>query len=438
MKKITVYLGLLLNLVLVAASYIFNMGWLRVFALIVFVPYTIALTIFNCIYISMCFKTEFTIKNTKPIILTNLFYLLANLVLPDFGDVEGSYIIFGRIENVPDYFMLLSLICLIAHVVFLILCFKEMNKMRKIQKEYLINGEQLQSAKTSSNKIIGTVITIVVISLIGYKIYQLGDEDDRKAKKIENLNEAIRNNNIKQVKRVIESGINLNSTDTAPYQEGITFPESPLYVACGKSNLKIVKLLLENGAKPVQVKGTANSPLSEVFASYNKNDLELTKLLIKYGADINYVEKMTGATPEGMMPILELAYSQPDSMSSIPKSEANEGVLEIFRFLDTLPNTNFKVSTIDGNVLTMAARQNNLPLLKYLVEEKKMDINLKDKKDYSALYYAAWSTESVEMVEYLLAKGADKTIESNGKTPYDAASEVSSRRSMDLLKLEKQ
>ena len=264
--------------------------------------------------------------------------------------------------------------CAIAHIVFLVLSLKEMKKMTKIQKEFLLNKKQLQSVKPPSKIIIGSVIILVLISLIALIANQEGGD----AKKIENLNEAIRNNDINKVKRYIDSGINLNKTNTDPQQEGIIFPESPLYVACGKSNLKIVKLLLENGAKPVQVKGTANSPLSEVFAYYNKNDLELTKLLIKHGADINYVEHRTDATPEGMMPILELAYSQADSMSSIPKSEANEGVLEIFRFLDTLPNTDFNVSTIDGHVLTMAARQNNLPLLKYLIEEKKMDINCQD------------------------------------------------------------
>ncbi|MGG2028826.1 ankyrin repeat domain-containing protein [Gottfriedia sp. S16(2024)] len=433
MKKTIVYFSLLVNLVLVASSFLFNMGWLRVFALTLFVPYTIALTIINFLYVSKCFKIN-SVQNMKPLILTNGFYFLANIILPDFGDVEGSYAFFGLIKNVPDFFILVSITFAIAHMVFLVISLKEMRKMKKIQKVLLLNKKLLQNAKTPTKIIVGTVITLVVISLIGYNTNQKAGGD---TKKIENLNEAIRKNNIKQIKRYIDSGINLNRTDTASQQEGGIFPESPLYVACEKSNLKIVKLLLENGAKPVQVKGTANSPLTEVFAYYNKDDLELAKLLIKQGADINYVEQMTDATPKGMMPILELAYSQPNSMSSIPKSEANEGVLEIFRFLDTLPNVDFNVSTNYGHVLTIAARQNNLPLLKYLIEEKKMDINLKDKEGYTALYYAAGSTEEVKMVEYLLGKGADKTIESNGKTPYDAAFEVSSERSMELLKLDK-
>lgn len=138
MKRSTVYACLLLNLILIVASYVLNFGWIRVFALILFIPYTIALTIINFIYVSKCSKTEFSKKSIKVLALTNGFYLLANVLMPDGADVGGTYAFFGLIKNMSNMlgniFEFVARACLVVHFVFFALQIKEMSKMNKILK----------------------------------------------------------------------------------------------------------------------------------------------------------------------------------------------------------------------------------------------------------------------------------------------------------------
>jgi uncharacterized membrane protein len=136
MKKTIVYVSLLVNLILVVTSYLFNMGWLRFFAILGFVPYTIVLTIFNFRYAYVSFKTAFSMKTIKVLALTNGFYLLANILMPDGGDVGELYACFGLIKSdvLGSILYNVSLACLIVHILFFTRQIKEMTKMKKTLK----------------------------------------------------------------------------------------------------------------------------------------------------------------------------------------------------------------------------------------------------------------------------------------------------------------
>ncbi len=62
-----------------------------------------------------------------------------------------------------------------------------------------------------------------------------------------------------------------------------------------------------------------------------------------------------------------------------------------------------------------------LPALRFLVEEMGADVNARDANGYTALHHAA-SRGDVEMIRYLIEKGADVTVVSRkGETTADMA-----------------
>jgi ankyrin repeat protein len=62
-----------------------------------------------------------------------------------------------------------------------------------------------------------------------------------------------------------------------------------------------------------------------------------------------------------------------------------------------------------------------MPVMKYLIEDLKVDVNARDNQGYTALHGAAARGDN-EMIEYLVAHGADvKAVSKNGRTVVDMA-----------------
>ncbi len=80
------------------ASWVFNMGWLRLFMTFMAVPIinTTVFLIFNHLSLSYINQSSYL---KKLVIFSNITYLLGYLLLPDFGDVEAMYLFFGLIRN---------------------------------------------------------------------------------------------------------------------------------------------------------------------------------------------------------------------------------------------------------------------------------------------------------------------------------------------------
>lgn len=95
---------------------------------------------------------------------------------------------------------------------------------------------------------------------------------------IDDLEEAIRNENLKKLKKIINSGANVNAKD----KEGMF----PLMLAAGNSkNTEIIKILVEAGAD-VNAKGELGvTPL--ICAAYNNKNPEIIKMLADSGANVN-------------------------------------------------------------------------------------------------------------------------------------------------------
>jgi len=102
----------------------------------------------------------------------------------------------------------------------------------------------------------------------------------------EKLFEAIKNDDIKQVERLIQSGIDVNCENE--------FGDSPLLQACLNENVPIVKLLVENKADINKPDRFSCTPL--LIASKFKSDT-LVKCLIDLGANVNIKSQCDSSTP---------------------------------------------------------------------------------------------------------------------------------------------
>ena len=78
----------------------------------------------------------------------------------------------------------------------------------------------------------------------------------------------------------------------------------------------------------------------------------------------------------------------------------------------------------NGNTLLhIATKRNDLDLLKRL-EDFKIDVNLKNEEGMTALQFAAMKATDINILKYLLDKGADKSVVTEfDETIYDLAKE---------------
>ncbi len=118
--------------VLAIASYIFNMGWIRVLLTFVLFPifHIVAIFITN-ILTTKYFKFSKAVKIYN--IVYNVSFALFYVFLPDAGDIGESYIFFGLIKNselatVCGY---LAELFAVVHIVFFILLIVKAVKIKK-------------------------------------------------------------------------------------------------------------------------------------------------------------------------------------------------------------------------------------------------------------------------------------------------------------------
>jgi len=108
-----------------------------------------------------------------------------------------------------------------------------------------------------------------------------------------NIFDAIESNDFKKIENLIKKEkININKTDE--------YGNTPLILACLKSNIKIVELLIAHDANPNIPDKKVLSALFWAFHNYimnnNKNNLAIIRLLLKHGADPNIIDKIGGTT----------------------------------------------------------------------------------------------------------------------------------------------
>ena len=209
---------------------------------------------------------------------------------------------------------------------------------------------------------------------------------DSKSAKIENITDLIRassKGNLKEVIRLVESGVDVNETTKNGW--------NALLEASGEGHLKIVKYLLEHGAN-ANIKAGYTSLMRAAYHGY----FDIAKCLVKYGADIN-------AKDDVGMSVLMRTFGR------------LELIRHVAEFID------FKDSEDEFALLIERAKNDYLKMVKFLVENG-VDVNSVSDNGWSVLMWIAGNSDNVEVVEYLVESGADINIKSrDGKTALDIA-----------------
>ena len=140
-KYVPFILSSVVSILIVGASWIFNMGWLRFFMTFLMFPFIHAFVV----YIISLLSVKFYDRIPKLKFLNILYlvsYLFINIFLPDGGDYGPMYCFFGLIKN--DIFAsnayYISSAAQLVHLVILVLIIVKMI-MCRLQKDNIIENQ---------------------------------------------------------------------------------------------------------------------------------------------------------------------------------------------------------------------------------------------------------------------------------------------------------
>jgi len=226
------------------------------------------------------------------------------------------------------------------------------------------------------------------------------------------LLDLVKTNKIEEVQEYIEEQGNGEVNQANKYEE------TPLYWACYRNNLEIVKLLLKNGAKESVNKAGEYEETPLYWACY-RNNLEIVKLLLKNGAK----ESVNKAGVYGDTPLYLACYNNnPEIVKLLLDNGAKESVNKASTKHEKTP-------------LYWACYNNNLEIVKLLLENGVKDsVNKADNDGYTPLYLACWNNNP-EIVKLLLDYGAKESVNkanTYGKTPLYWAC---SNNNLEMVKL---
>ena len=280
--------------------------------------------------------------------------------------------------------------------------------------------------------------------------------------------EAIRNDNIKELKSLLEQKVDPNSVD----EDG----DHLLLYAALYSSLDCMQLLIEQGSNV-----NAKNKIDETALMWSVHDLAKMKLLIEHGADVNAKAK-TGNTP---LLIASIGHGKYDAIKLLIDKGANvlavnnrkeNALVRAALFGDTATISLLLGKGLDINAFTLdsttalinAVLNANKPVIFQLLEKgadadvlsffgltplsfaviftdaeavrailkKTKKVNAMDVGGNSVLMYAGYNEhDDVEMIQALLDNGADVNIKAkDGATPLSWASKKGNTATVALLK----
>ena len=245
--------------------------------------------------------------------------------------------------------------------------------------------------------IILLIIFIFIILFAGLSIF-IADTPYRNSRKLQS---AIKENDVEKVQKLLDDGVDPNVTDipiSKFWRIFETHADTPLAIACEYGNYDIVKLLIDYGATTDVLEYIGWSPLHRTLFKYDRDDLKIVKLLLENGADL----EMDGGT----IPLVEAVYMFPKTYSYDNNKivwgnyddQAARDITEIVKLIigDKTPNYQFS-----GRTLLMTAIENeNIPLIKYFLSFE-CDLNITDIHNGKTAYDYAVETGNQEIIDLL-------------------------------------
>ncbi|AIL64631.1 Ankyrin repeat protein [Rickettsiales bacterium Ac37b] len=223
----------------------------------------------------------------------------------------------------------------------------------------------------------------------------------------DSFRQAVRNNNIEEVKEFINKGASVN--------EGIGNGMPVLHIASYLGHLPMIELLLDNSAsidaKCQDGKTAVHWAIQAVRRDKRTNNIEVIKLLLNKGASID-IRDDSGRTPFHYC----ILYKNIEGMRLLFKKE----------FDLTVAGENGMVP------LHYAIRSNNKKAVQFLLSEG-ANIHAIDKDGKTALHYAAWNGD-VKNIELLIDNGANvNAIDKEGKTALHYSTSRGDIENVELL-----
>ena len=259
-------------------------------------------------------------------------------------------------------------------------------------------------------------VLVIIVILTSVNIYFMDKVYPRR------LIEAIDNNDMEEFTKILEKNGNI---DNRPFLWGVdrvNYP--PLHYACSEGKLDYVIKLVDVGADLNNKKSTNNKTPLMCALAYNNNEqkFEIVKYLVEHGADINIKDYNETA-------LAWVLYSN-GKRDQIKKEQEFEIVKYLIEHGGNIEN-----ASAIGHFVFDVSRKNNELILQYLIEEKKIDINLIDETTGNTCLIYAAKHGANDTVRYLLGKGASVEIRNKeNKSAYDLAVENEYFEIAEILK----
>eukprot|EP00833_Pecoramyces_ruminatium_P013773 jgi/Orpsp1_1/1187805/evm.model.d7180000060294.1 len=235
---------------------------------------------------------------------------------------------------------------------------------------------------------------------------------------------AIRYNNVKIVKYLLDLGVDVNEKFTPKKNDGLSkYQKTPLIVACeNRVNFEIAECLIDHGAnvneetRGIDVEA-GTTPLISAIRFCNE---PLIRYMVEHGADVNKMVKEN--TINGLCWRSPLYYAFERGNEFIIRYLVEQGAED-----KDLLNQN---QIFINNPLITACKKQKESLIKYLVELG-FNINCTSYK-YTPLI-AACENNDMKIIKYLIENGADVNLRSKEYTPLTMACKINNSELVDYL-----
>lgn len=200
------------------------------------------------------------------------------------------------------------------------------------------------------------ISSIAIVHLFHSSKYQKANE----------LIQAIENNDVAQVKKLLEDGVDPNQVNMAPlnYAFWEMSAKRPLAIACRTGNVEIIELLISYGAAAEHQENTGWSPLKETLFFSNPGDLQIIELLLAHGADPEREEPDNPAVFDAAS-LYPVPFGSDEYTTGYDEDMAKE-ITEIVKLL--LGDNDIDIQARNGDTLLIcAARRGNIHLVQYLI-----------------------------------------------------------------------
>ena len=186
-------------------------------------------------------------------------------------------------------------------------------------------------------------------------------------------------NDVEILKMLIEAGADVN--ETKQDENGVIL--NPLWAACERTNLSVVEILLEKGAKTL-IKEDLKMTALHCASMAQYESLPIAKLLVEHKCPINLKSTQAGETP------LFLA--------------CNSGYAEIVEYLLSLGVDPNDSSPITRTCFQQAIFRGHKDIIMLLLN-KNYILTDDDKNDLSLFIMDLYQDEDTDMLSFLLKKG---------------------------------